>query len=192
MLESMTHFLRPTRAEVSDVAGAVFEMATATMLSGESAVGINPENVVKTMAKIHRSTEKNIPYNKNFLNQEKKAILASDAISKSICTSALELKAKLLVIFTSSGESVRQISKHRISTPIFALTSCKETYYKLALEWNTFPYFLDNLNLESENDMQTFAKELALKKGFVKKGDKIIIQYKKNNATSDMLIVATV
>ncbi len=194
MLESMTHSLRPTRAEVSDVAGAVFEMATATMLSGESAVGINPENVVKTMSKIQRATEKNMKYYESFLKNNRKITSISDAISKSVCTNAIELKAKLIIVFTHSGESARLVSRYRISTPIFALTPFEEVYYNLALQWNTQPYLIKDEKFESEEEMQQYAKNLAVKKGLVKSGDKIIIQHGRVNqkATTDMLKVITI
>lgn len=194
MLESMTQSLRPTRAEVSDVAGAVFEMATATMLSAESAIGINPENAVKTMNKIQKATEKSIPYHQNFLANEKKPTSVSDAISKSVCTNAIELKAKLIVTFTHTGESARLISKYRIATPIIAITPFEHAYYRLSLLWNTHPILIKNKKLETEQEMYEYAKNIALKKHLAKSGDKIIVQHGKVNqkTNTNMLKIITI
>ena len=102
MLESMTNSVRPTRAEVSDVANAIYEKATATMLSGETAVGKHPALVVKTMAKILLEAEKHISYNQDFISSKRKVHGVSDSICKTTCQNAIGVNAKLIVVFTSS------------------------------------------------------------------------------------------
>ena len=171
MLESMTTSVRPTRAEVSDVANAIYEKATATMLSGETAVGKHPAIVVKTMAKILLETEKHINYNLDFLKSEHKSISTTHSLCQTTCTNALNTKAKLIVAYTTSGSTANIVSSYRISTPILALTPNERVYSSLALCWNTTPLLTEMI--ESEADMMLLAEKVA--KDYVKSGDKVIV-----------------
>ena len=191
MLESMVNSSRPTRAEVSDVANAVYEMASSTMLSAESAVGINPVNVVTVMNNIHEATEKSLNYDKHFMSSLTKATSITDAISQSVCTNAIALKAKLIVVFTHSGESARLLSKYRIKTPILAVTPSDKVFHNMALTWGVQPFKLEKTDLETEEKMQEYAKELAIKLKFAKKDDIIIVQHGRpgQQGSTDMLKV---
>lgn len=190
MLESMTNSVRPTRAEVSDVANAIYELASATMLSGETAVGKNPELTVKTMEKIIFETERHINYNKEFLSRVQEANSISDAVSQSTCTNALALNAKLIVVFTTSGESANLVSRFRTQTPILAVTNNKNTFNALSLVWGTDGVL--GKEYESETEMENFAKNLALDLKLAKPNDIIIVQLgkpKKAGATNMSKVV---
>ncbi|HIV01160.1 MAG TPA: pyruvate kinase [Candidatus Caccopulliclostridium gallistercoris] len=173
MLESMTSSVRPTRAEVSDVANAIYEKATATMLSGETAVGKHPALVVKTMAKILVEAEKHINYNEDFISSKRKVLGVSDSICKTTCQNAISVNAKLIVVFTSSGNTAHLISSNRVSTPILAITPNQNVYNSLALSWNTIAYKNDVIS--SEKEMLYFAENTAKTLEFVRKNDIIVV-----------------
>lgn len=189
MLESMTTSVRPTRAEVSDVSNSIYEMATATMLSGETAVGKYPQHTVKTMEKIILETEKNIQYNKLFQNSYKKSNSITDSVSQSTCMNAINVNAKAIYVFTDSGKSADLISRYRINTPIVAITKNEKVYNSLALSWNIIPH-LTNINL-TEEDMITFAKKLTLKNNLASKNQIIVLQNGKDNSASNSIRVIT-
>lgn len=174
MLESMTTSVRPTRAEVSDVANAIFELASATMLSGETAVGKHPEHTVKTMEKIICETEKHINYDKWFMSKFQNSNSITDAVSQSTCTNAIALHAKVIVVFTTTGESANMVARFRTDTPILAVTSNEHTYNALALSWGVQPYLAGEI--ESEEKMENLAKQLALDLKLAKENDIIIVQ----------------
>lgn len=159
MLESMTNSLRPTRAEVSDVANAIYERATATMLSGETAVGINPLRVVKTMAKIISETEKNICYNNKFLRSEYKTLSISDSVASSTCKNLVSLGSPACCVYTETGSTAELISRYRIKNRIIALTSNQKTFNQLALCWNTTAILTKML--ENEYEMIENAKYIC-------------------------------
>lgn len=159
MLESMTNSLRPTRAEVSDVANAIYERATATMLSGETAVGINPLRVVKTMAKIISETEKNISYNNKFLRSEYKTLSISDSVASSTCKNLVSLGSPACCVYTETGSTAELISRYRIKNRIIALTSNQKTFNQLALCWNTTAILTKML--ENEYEMIENAKYIC-------------------------------
>lgn len=173
MLESMTNSVRPTRAEVSDVANAIYEKATATMLSGETAVGKHPALVVKTMAKILLEAEKHISYNQDFISSKRKVHGVSDSICKTTCQNAIGVNAKLIVVFTSSGNTAHLISSNRVSTPILAITPNQNVYDSLALSWNTTAYKNDIIS--SEKEMLHFAENTAKTLELVRKNDIIVV-----------------
>ena len=189
MLESMTTSIRPTRAEVSDVACSIYDKTSATMLSGETAVGVYPENTVKTMEKIIKETEKNINYNKEFFQSKNEAYSVSDGISLATCTNAVSLKAKLIVVYTKSGNSANLVARYRINTPILALTDLEKTYNCLALCWGVTPCLCPSL--QSEQEMCEYAKKIALEKGLAFKGDLIVVElgYPDKTGKTNMLKV---
>ena len=117
MLESMTTNIRPTRAEISDVANAVYDGSSAVMLSGESAVGKYPIETVQTMASILEETEKHIPFNSLFRHSEFEMKNKADAISHAICTMETDINAKAIVVTSISGRTVRLVSRFRCPTP---------------------------------------------------------------------------
>lgn len=140
MLESMIDNIRPTRAEASDVANAIFDGADAIMLSGETATGNYPVAAVKMMDKIAVKTEQTIDY--GFLLKQKRSWLRNDptsAISYSSCELAENLDARAIITSTQSGTTARQVSRYRPGTPIIAVTSSLDTFNKLLLSWGVTP-----------------------------------------------------
>ena len=171
MLESMIHNPRPTRAEISDVANAVYDGTSAVMLSGETAAGAFPVESVAAMAKIVERAENNVEYIQNIDNYAIKN--SSEALSHSACTLAKDLSAKAIVVCTRTGGTARMVSRFRPLTPIIGLTTDERAYRKLALSWGVQPAMADEYS--SVDILFYFAKLAALKSGLVKKGDTIVI-----------------
>ncbi len=139
MLESMIYNARPTRAEISDVANAVYDGTSAVMLSGETAAGKYPVLTVQTMANIAENTEKNIHYNKRFRNTEFRIKNMADAISHASCGMAIDIGAKAIAVCTLSGMTARMVSRFRPTVDILGLTTNEKTFRKLALSWGVTP-----------------------------------------------------
>ena len=139
MLESMIHNPRPTRAEISDVANAVYDGTSAIMLSGETAAGKYPVQAVESMAKIAETTERNINYKKRFHNAEFETRNTVDAISHATCGMAIDIDASSIVACTISGKTARMISRFRPPVDILGLTTNERTWRKLALSWGVTP-----------------------------------------------------
>ena len=173
MLESMTNSLRPTRAEVSDVANAIYECATATMLSGETAVGINPLRVVKTMSKIIMETENNIAYNTKFLRHTYKTLSISDSVASSTCKNLVSLGSPACCVNTETGTTAELISRYRVKNRILALTSNQKTFNQLALCWNTTAILTKTL--ENEYEMIENAKSICRSLHLGKTNDIIVM-----------------
>ena len=171
MLESMIHNPRPTRAEISDVANAVYDGTSAVMLSGETAAGAFPVESVAAMAKIVERAENNVEYIQNIDNYAIKN--SSEALSHSACTLAKDLSAKAIVVCTRTGGTARMVSRFRPLTPIIGLTTDERAYRKLALSWGVQPAMADEYS--SVDILFYFAKLAALKSGLVKKGVTIVI-----------------
>ncbi|MEG1806210.1 MAG: pyruvate kinase, partial [Clostridia bacterium] len=143
MLESMISNPRPTRAEISDVANAVYDGTSAIMLSGETAVGKYPIEALKSMAKIAEQTEKNINYKKRFKETSYKIKNTVDAVSHSTCNMSMDIDAKAIVVCTLTGSTARMVSRFRTPTPILALTTDEKVYRKLNLSWGVTPGLID-------------------------------------------------
>ncbi len=173
MLESMIHNPRPTRAETSDVANAVYDGTSAIMLSGETAAGKYPVLAVSTMARIAESTEKNINYQKRFRNTDFTIKNTVDAISHATCGMSIDVDAKLIAVCTLSGATARMVSRFRSPVDIMALTTNEKTRRKLALSWGVVPVMCDRF--ESLDVMFYNAKCTAKSEFALKKGDKVII-----------------
>ena len=139
MLESMIHNPRPTRAEISDVANAVYDGTSAVMLSGESAAGKYPIETVRTMSEIVQETEKHINYKKRFHETNFKIKNVVDAVSHTTCQMALDIDAKSIVVCSVSGMTVRMVSRFRSPVPIIGMTVDLKGWYKLALSWGVTP-----------------------------------------------------
>lgn len=171
MLESMIHNPRPTRAEISDVANAVYDGTSAVMLSGETAAGSYPVESVSAMAKIVERAENHIEYIQPI---EKFAIKnTSEALSHSACTLAKDLDAKAIIVCTRTGATARMVSRFRPLIPIVGLTTDERAYRQLALSWGVKPAMADEYS--SVDILFYFAKLAAKKSGLVKKGDTIVI-----------------
>ncbi len=182
MLESMINNPRPTRAEISDVANAVYDGTSAIMLSGETAAGKYPIESVKTMAEIAETTESNIHYNKRFHNAEFKIRNAADAVSHSTCGMAIDIQAKAIVACSLSGMTARMVSRFRAPVPILGLTTDERTWRRLALSWGVIPAMCERF---SSTDVLFYtAKKIAEQDLCLNKGDKIIITGGDTSGTS--------
>ncbi len=173
MLESMIHNPRPTRAEISDVANAVYDGTSAIMLSGETAAGKYPVQAVETMAKIAETTERSINYKKRFYGSEFTARSTVDAISHATCGMSMDIEAKAIVACSLSGMTARMVSRFRTPVDIIGLTTDENTWRKLALSWGVIPVICEKFN--STDVLFYYAKKLAAETLHLKKGDKIVI-----------------
>ncbi len=141
MLESMIKSPTPTRAEITDVANAVFDGTSAVMLSGETAMGVNPARVVSVMAKIVEQAE-NDAFDMDVYNDMKYTINYNDttnAICDAACTTARDIRAKAIIAVTESGLTARKVSKFRPLIPIVAATPNIKTFHQLSLSWGVYP-----------------------------------------------------
>ena len=173
MLESMISNPRPTRAEISDVANAVYDGTSAIMLSGETAAGKYPVQAVKTMAKIAETTENNINYGKRFYNSEFKIKNTVDAISHATCGMAIDINARAIVACSLSGMTARMVSRFRSPVNIIGLTTDERTWRKLALSWGVIPAICEKFT--STDVLFYTAKKIAERELSLEKGDKIVI-----------------
>lgn len=173
MLDSMMHNPRPTRAEVSDVANAVYDGTSAIMLSGETAAGDYPVESVIAMAEIAESTENSINYTGRFLRENVKNNTITDAVCHASCTTAIDLKASAIVALTLTGHTARMISKFRPSCPIIAATTDETSYHQLALSWGVIPV-MNNRQTDTEALFESAIKKLD-KTSIARRGDRVII-----------------
>ena len=173
MLESMIHNPRPTRAEISDVANAVYDGTSAIMLSGETAMGKFPALTVQTMSKIAEKTESCIDYASNFSHSGFTIKNDVDAISHSTACMAIDVKAKAIVVCSISGITARMVSRFRAPIDIIGMTTSEETWRKLALSWGVTPVMCERVN---STDVLFYMASKAAKSTFkLKKCDKIIV-----------------
>lgn len=182
MLESMITNIRPTRAEISDVANAVYDGTSAIMLSGETAAGKYPVRSVEVMARIAESTEQAIHYSKRFRNADFEIRNTVDAISHATCGMAIDIEAKGIAVCTLSGMTARMISRFRSPADIVGITTDEKTYRKLALSWGVTPIMCEKL--DSTDVLFYTAKKLAKDTLKLKKNDRIVITGGITNGTS--------
>ena len=173
MLESMITNARPTRAEISDVANAVYDGTSAIMLSGETAAGKYPVLAVETMARIAENTEKNIHYKKRFLTADFKIKNTVDAISHATCGMAIDIDAKAISVCSLSGMTARMVSRFRPPVDIVGLTTDEKTWRKLALSWGVIPVMCENY--PSTDVLFYNAQKLTKQTLGLSEGDKIVI-----------------
>ncbi|PWM43172.1 MAG: pyruvate kinase [Clostridiales bacterium] len=173
MLESMIHNPRPTRAEISDVANAVYDGTSAIMLSGETAAGKYPVRTVQTMARIAEKTEQNISYAKRFHNNEFIIKNPVDAISHATCGMAMDLDAKAIVVCSLSGITARMVSRYRCPIDIIGLTANERTFRKLALSWGVTPVL--GKMVTNLGDLFEEAKKEACNEFGLREGDTIVV-----------------
>ena len=174
MLESMIKNPRPTRAETTDIANAIYDGTTAIMLSGESAAGLYPVEAVKTMARIAESAELDIDYGKRMIHMsssDKKCI--TTAIAYATCTTAVDLEAAAIITVTLSGYTAESISRYKPVCPIIGCTTSEKVYHQLNLLWGVKPLYLKR----EETTEELFADAVAEAKnaGYVKEGDIVVI-----------------
>ncbi len=146
MLESMIQNPRPTRAEISDVANAVYDGSSAVMLSGETAAGKHPEEAVKNMAEIAEYTEKHIDYKKWFATTDYKIKNIIDAISHATCAMAIDVKAKCIVVNSITGKTARMVSRFRCPAEIIGVTTDIKAWRQLNLSWGVTPVLEEEYN----------------------------------------------
>ncbi len=146
MLESMMHNPRPTRAELSDVANAVYDGTSAVMLSGETASGKYPVEAVKNMVEIVKFTELGIHYDKRFRKAEFEIRSILDAISHSTCSMAIDVNAKCIVVSSISGKTARMVSRFRCPVDIVGMTTSEKVWRKLNLSWGVTPVMCEEFN----------------------------------------------
>ena len=174
MLDSMIKNPRPTRAESTDVANAIYDGTSAIMLSGETAAGAYPVEALQTMVKIAERTEIDINYRRRFTARSTDVMTdVTNAISHATCTTGMDLNAAAIITVSKSGRTARMISKFRPTCPIIACTMSKNVYRQLNLSWGVEPVMIE----ESDTTDALFerAVEAAQKHGYVKQGDITVI-----------------
>ena len=174
MLDSMIRNPRPTRAEASDTANAIFDRTSAIMLSGETAMGQYPLESLIVMSKIAEKAEKAIDY-WAAISQSKYDTMGSitDAISHATCTTAMDLNAAAIVAFAQSGHTAKMISRFRPACNIIAITPVKKVWRQLALSWGVTPFLIDEVF--TADALFEIGEKKALESGYVHNGDLIVI-----------------
>ena len=173
MLESMIYNPRPTRAEISDVANAVYDGSSAVMLSGESAAGKYPVEAVRNMAQIAEYTEHHTSYRKRFLSAQFQIKNNLDAISHATCAMAIDVDAKGIVVCSTSGKTAMMVSRFRCPVDIIGMTTIKQAWYKLALSWGVTPVLVREFN--SMDVMFFHAIESAKEHLKLQSGDNVVL-----------------
>lgn len=174
MLESMVSHPRPTRAEASDVANAIFDGTDAVMLSAESAVGSYPVEAVRMMDRIARQTEDTLDFRK-IMAERALAVpkTVTEAISHATVTTANDLEASAIITSTSSGQTARMVSKYRPESPVIAVTSRPETVRALTVVWGVTPLLQEERR--GTDELIQSSIETAVASGLVKAGDLIVL-----------------
>ena len=175
MLESMVHSATPTRAEITDVANAVFDGTSAVMLSGETAKGDHPDLVVKTMAKIAEQAERDALELGAYsgLGYENENLDITNALCDAAVTTAKDINAELIIAVTKSGHTARRVSKFRPHQPIVAATPELKTFHQLSLSWGVIPVL--SLCQSDTDTLFVHAIDCAKQLDLAKKGDQAVI-----------------
>ncbi|GIP20934.1 MULTISPECIES: pyruvate kinase [Paenibacillus] len=174
MLDSMQRNPRPTRAEASDVANAIFDGTDAIMLSGETAAGKYPVESVLTMSRIAEKAESALKYREIFEKQSHaQQTTVTEAISQAVANSALDLNAKAIITSTETGYTARMVSKYRPKSPIIAVTTVDQTLRRLALAWGVTP--VKGNVASSTDELFECAMKGGVDSGLVKDGDLVVI-----------------
>lgn len=171
MLESMIDNPVPTRAEVSDIANAIMDGADALMVTGETAMGKYPLEVVKILYKVILETEKTIDFDRN--RPEVVKHTTADAISHATCQVAQDLGAECIVTMTHSGSTAQLISRYRPNRKVIALTPVNATCRKLAMVWGITPFYIEAYN--STDDIPVIVREMLKSKNLVQYGNRYVI-----------------
>ncbi len=173
MLDSMMRNPRPTRAEVTDVANAIYDGTDAIMLSGETAAGKYPVEAVKTMATIAKRTEETLDYDRLLNKNDRSNSTVTHAISHATCTTAVDLDASAIITSTSSGHTARMVSKCRPKCPIIATTNDERVMRRLALTWGVYPVKAEvagNTDKVIENSIES-----SKNAGYINNGELVVI-----------------
>lgn len=174
MLDSMMKHPRPTRAEATDVANAIYDGTSAIMLSGETAAGMYPVEALKTMVRIAVRTEKDINYEQRFKQREVMSNPdVTNAISHATCTMAGDLNAAAIITVSKSGRTARMISKYRPISPIIGGCLTQRVYRQLGLSWGVSPLLLEEMN--NAEELFDYAVDTAESAGLIEKGDVVVL-----------------
>ena len=173
MLESMIKNPRPTRAEATDIANAIYDGTTAIMLSGETAAGAYPVEAVATMAKIAERTEQDINYDERLKRREAEEYNTTTAISHATCTTAKDLKAAAIITVTISGFTAGMIARYKPSCPIIACSVSPRICRQMNLYWGVTPLWIPREN--SAEDLFDDAIKAAVEAGYIKQGDTVVL-----------------
>jgi pyruvate kinase len=174
MLDSMQRNPRPTRAEASDVANAIFDGTDAIMLSGETAAGKYPLESVQTMSRIAERAESALPYREIFVKQSlAQQTNVTEAISQAVANSSLDLDAKAIITSTESGYTARMVSKYRPKAPIIAVTPREQVMRRLCLIWGAFP--VKGEIADTTDQMIEMAVDSGIRMGYIRLGDLVVI-----------------
>ena len=173
MLESMIQNPRPTRAEISDVANAVYDGTSCIMLSGESAAGKYPVEAVRTMAEIAEYTEHHTDYKQRFLATEYVGENNLDCISHAVCSMAIDMKAKAITVCSTSGKTAMLVSRFRTPVDIVGMTTDYKVWRRLAMSWGVTPVMADEF--PSMDVMFYYAKKTAAEALNLQPGDNIVL-----------------
>lgn len=174
MLESMIKNPRPTRAETTDIANAIYDGTTAIMLSGESAAGLYPVEAVRTMAKIAERTEQDIDYKGRMKKRENiDGFDVTTAISHATCTTAIDLKAAAIITVTISGFTAGMIARYKPYCPVIACSVSPRVCRQMALSWGVIPMWIARES--TANDLFEVAVRATQEAGYIKKGDTVVL-----------------
>ena len=193
MLESMIHNIRPTRAEITDVANAVYDGTSAIMLSAETAAGEHPVLAVHTMARIAERTEQNIDYSSRFHSAAFQIRNTIDAISHATVGMAIDIGAKAIAVCTLSGSTARMVSRFRPPMDIMGITTDEATWRRLTLSWGVTPLLCETFN--STDVLFYTAKQLTRKTMCLETEDRIVITGGLTNGRSgntDLIKIETI
>lgn len=174
MLDSMMKHPRPTRAEATDVANAIYDGTSAIMLSGETAAGMYPIEALKTMVRIAIRTEQDINYVQRF--KQRKTMCNPDvtnAISHATCTMAGDLNAAAIITVSKSGRTARMVSKYRPDCPIIGTCLTDKVYRQLALSWGVIPLLIEEKTQAEE--LFDYAVDAAESAGLIERGDVVVL-----------------
>ena len=173
MLESMIQNPRPTRAEISDVANAVYDGTSCVMLSGESAAGKYPVEAVRTMAQIAEYTEQHTDYKQRFLSTEYVGENNLDCISHAVCSMAIDMNAKAIVVCSVSGKTAMLVSRFRTPVNIIGMTTDRKIWRRLSMSWGVTPVMADEF--PSMDVMFYYATKSAIDVLDLQSGDNIVL-----------------
>lgn len=188
MLESMIHNPRPTRAETIDVANAVYNGASAVMLSAETAVGKYPEKAVKTMSDICIQAEKDINFKKMFFETTFDNYDVTDVLGHSAVSCSFKLESKAIVLYTDTGKTASLIARYKPDCPIIAITDSYQTYNYLSMEWNILPIYSQIVN----KDIFELACVIAKEEKLAKVGDRIIVTTGTTDTINNVVKICTI
>ena len=173
MLESMIQNPRPTRAEISDVANAVYDGTSCVMLSGESAAGKYPVEAVRAMAEIAEYTEQHTDYKQRFLSTEYVGQNNLDCISHAVCSMAIDVNAKAIVVCSVSGKTAMLVSRFRTPVNIIGMTTDPKIWRRLSMSWGVTPVMAEQF--PSMDVMFYYAKKATTKILDLQPGDNIVL-----------------